>query len=550
MKKNLSWLVLLFLAVIPIFGDVADDYNRNAIEEQGRGDWKDALADYNKVIELKPDSVAAYYNRASVRQTNGDWSGALDDFNKAVELNPKFVGAYYSRGALKNANGDVDGALADFDKVIELSTNFAEAYRNRGLLKRAQGDADGALADLNQAIELQPDMSIAYFNRGVVKRVKGDYDGAMADFNQAIQLNPRFASAFSSRGNVKRIKGDLAGAMADFATTLKLNPKHAEVHRFRAMAKVDLGDFYGALADFQRAIELNPQDASAIFYRGVLYYNLHDFSNALVNLQRFCNMNSRESQDFARFFIWLIQARAGEKATATSELQTYLQARKARKPPDWTINIAHFLTGELSESDLFKAAGDLDKKKNDRQQCEAWFFAGSKRLIGGDKIAALDFFTNCLATNSKNNQEYTSAAAELKYLQMRITIHQPNQTETNQTRPRTLKQALASVQTGWQDYDGKLKSKVFDKWHSLLATRVLDYSDTGIIVVKFILHQDGSVSDVEISGNSNSRAAPLCEQAITDCSPFPKWPDEMRSITGTDRREIKFTFSVGLPPQL
>ena len=55
-----------------------------------------------------------------------------------------------------------------------------------------------------------------------------------------------------------------------------------------------------------------------------------------------------------------------------------------------------------------------------------------------------------------------------------------------------------------------------------------------MIDARYILHQDGAISDVTISGNTNAPIGPSLVQAIRSCSPFLKWPDNMRSIVGED----------------
>jgi lipoprotein NlpI len=367
------------------------------------------------------------------------------------------------------------------------------------------------------AIENKPDDAAACFHRGVTEDDNADYNRAIDDFSKAIDLNPNYVEAYRNRG----------------------------------IAKADIGDFAGAMADCNKAIELNPHYALAYRSRGFLRYNLFKYADALADFRKFCELDSKTSQDYPRFRIWLIRARSGEMGLATAELQNYLQYRKALEPEDWPIKIAYFLTDQLSEPDLFKAAENRDKKRNDDQHCEAWFFAGSKRLIEGDKTTAADYFTKCLATNAKVFQDYKSAAAELKYLQATNTrqpIQQLNQSETNQTRARTIQQALkqahALLPSALQAYDQQFGSAISYKWYSLLHAKAFPSPDDGNIVATFKLHRDGSVSDIEISGNSNSPIAPFCVQAIMDCSPFPKWPDKMHPVAGQDYRKIKFTFYV------
>jgi lipoprotein NlpI len=43
-------------------------------------------------------------------------------------------------------------------------------------------------------------------------------------------------------------------------------------------------------------------------------------------------------------------------------------------------------------------------------------YVRSKRLLAGDKAPAMDYFQKSVATNMKDYVEYTSAMAELKFL--------------------------------------------------------------------------------------------------------------------------------------
>ena len=60
---------------------------------------------------------------------------AIADYDKAIELNPKDADTYYNRGAAKNHLKQHKEAIADYDKAIELDPKDADAYYNRGSKK-------------------------------------------------------------------------------------------------------------------------------------------------------------------------------------------------------------------------------------------------------------------------------------------------------------------------------------------------------------------------------------------------------------------------------
>jgi lipoprotein NlpI len=345
---------------------------------------------------------------------------------------------------------------------------------------------------------------------------------------------------YFNRGNARARKGDLNGAQIDYNKAIQLNPKYCEAYRNRGFAKSDMGNLDRAMLDYNKAIELNSEYALAYLSRGLLSYNMREYADALADFRKYCELDAEHSQDFIRFRIWLIRARSGEMALATAELKTYLQNRKAKKPADWPINVANYLTGDLSEPDLFKSAENPDKRKDAGQHCEAYFFAGTKRLIKGDISTATNFFWKCLATNMKHYQDYRSAVAELKYFE---TTNQVS--TTNIDRPKTVKQARASSTSDLEAYDQQFTSAINAKWQSLIDAESLTSPNAGRIVAKFRLHQDGSVSDITFADNTDKHATWICEQAIMECSPFPKWSDKMRSNVGQDYRNITFTFYIG-----
>jgi len=326
------------------------------------------------------DGALVYYNSGFAKFNKGDLDGALTAFNYALQLRPHFAEAYSSRGIVKRAKGDLDGALADSNKAIELNPGLAEFYSNRGIVKKDEGDLDGALADCDKAIELKPDLANAYNNRGMTKHTNGDLDGALADYNKAIALDPDNTHAYNNRGNLKRERGDLDGA----------------------------------LADDNKAIELDPKYARAYHSRGCLRYDAQGFSEALIDFQKEGELVTGSA--YGHFRLWLIRARLGEEEPATKELLTYLDNRKTGKPDDWQSQIARFLIGQLAEPAFFKATENANKYIERGQLCEAWFYAGTKHLIDGDKATAAEYFNKCLATGRPDFYEYQSAAAELKLL--------------------------------------------------------------------------------------------------------------------------------------
>jgi tetratricopeptide (TPR) repeat protein len=368
--------------------------------------------DSARTIESNPRYAAAYYDRGNAKKDHGDLDGAIAEYTRAIQSDPKYAAAYANRGAAKWAKGDLDGSIADSTRAIEIDPRNAMAYYNRGGAKQAKGDLDGSIADCTRAIEIDPKYAAAYANRGNAKLAKGDLDGSIADYSRAIKIDPKYAVAYYNRGNVKRDKGDLDGSIADYTRSIEIDPKYAPAYFKRGNVKQGKGDVDNAIADYTRAIEINPNYAAAYFNRGNVHYNRGSWKDALADYRRSFEFD----YDYSRLCVWLSRSRLNERDEATRELAQYFAARKTGQPDDWPSKIARLFTGDLSEADFLKAAGSKDPKTDREQKCEAYFYAGSRRLLDGDKIGAKDLFQKCLDTRVMDFNEYTSAAAELKRL--------------------------------------------------------------------------------------------------------------------------------------
>jgi len=69
-----------------------------------------------------------------------------------------------------------------------------------------------------------------------------------------------------------------------------------------------------------------------------------------------------------------------------------------------------------------------------------------------------------------------------------------------------------------------------------------------VIFARFKLHQDGTVKDIEVSGDTNAPVAARVIKTIRSCSPFPRWPDGMLSVVGKPYLRVYIHFGFNMKP--
>ncbi len=96
--------------------------------------------------------------------------------------------------------------------------------------------------------------------------------------------------------------------------------------------------------------------------------------------------------------------------------------------------------------------------------------------------------------------------------------------------------------TGYGAYDYIFIKTVEQRWFKLLDERDYAADSRGKVMLQFTLHYDGRITDLSVGENTAGEVLGLiCEKAVLDPAPFPRWPSDMRHEMG-DSRKIQFTF--------
>lgn len=90
-------------------------------------DYVLVMQDYDKLLDLDPNFVYAWYNRGNIRCMQKDYRSALTDYNQAIALSPEFAEAWYNRGITRIYLGEREDGLRDLSRAGELG--LYKAYR-------------------------------------------------------------------------------------------------------------------------------------------------------------------------------------------------------------------------------------------------------------------------------------------------------------------------------------------------------------------------------------------------------------------------------------
>jgi tetratricopeptide (TPR) repeat protein len=235
----------------------------------------EAVAYYKKAIALDPSFVGPHYNLGNVLwQDLKDHGKAIECFRKAIDADPQFAAAHNHLGNVLAEQKKLDEAIVCFKKAIALDPKNALAHNNLGYALFAQKKLDDAVACYQKGIELDPNDAVSHFNLGITLLAQGKLDEAIAASKKAIALDPKLAGAHNNLGYALFEQKKLDEAIACYHKAIALDPKFALAYRNLGNALRAQGKLDEALAAYRKATDLDQDYASTYIVLARDYHNL------------------------------------------------------------------------------------------------------------------------------------------------------------------------------------------------------------------------------------------------------------------------------------
>src|SRR4051812_13450579 len=133
----------------------SDEHNSRGIELADRGWLDESIREFQKAIELDPESAHAHDNLATVYAEKALFREALREYLLAIELEPQSPTAHYNLACFLASHGH-ELAVREYKETIELEWDYPDVHLNLGLTLAEKGQFQDALKEYQVALELDP----------------------------------------------------------------------------------------------------------------------------------------------------------------------------------------------------------------------------------------------------------------------------------------------------------------------------------------------------------------------------------------------------------
>jgi len=188
------------------------------------GQTDEALSVLHAAIEREPDNALLWYEQALIELKLGSTAQAIADFKKSLQLKPDFADAENNLGSALAQSGDATGAESAFHTALDINPYDSDTRANLGRLLAGEGDWKQAAFHLQKAVQLDQSNANAHADYAVVLLQLQRVPDAEAQAKEAIAADAKSPQAHDLLGQILAQKGQLAPSRSEFETALQLNP--------------------------------------------------------------------------------------------------------------------------------------------------------------------------------------------------------------------------------------------------------------------------------------------------------------------------------------
>ena len=111
----------------------AELFARGVALEENPTTQLEAVAVYEKVLQLDPNHAAAHINLGTLYYNRQEYTRAEKHYRKAIDVDPRYALAYFDLGNVLDETGRVPDAIAAYKTALVLAPTYADAHYNLAL---------------------------------------------------------------------------------------------------------------------------------------------------------------------------------------------------------------------------------------------------------------------------------------------------------------------------------------------------------------------------------------------------------------------------------
>jgi tetratricopeptide (TPR) repeat protein len=223
------------------------------VEQQiQQGNLPSAEATLQEALTANDGDFQAHLLLGIVFQEEGRPVEALKQFDKARQLRPNDPAVYVDTGRVLASQGEFDRAAEQFADAIERDPGNATARSNWGIVLCHQQKWKQAITQLHESVSLQPRDLTSWSFLFQAYLANKDFASARVASTQIERLSPQTAQTYRTLGAFQGSAGDYADAVINLRKALQLEPDSIDTGYNLALALMREGRLDDARIELEK----------------------------------------------------------------------------------------------------------------------------------------------------------------------------------------------------------------------------------------------------------------------------------------------------------
>lgn len=255
-------LLLLALLAPPLPAAAQSEKDINAINEIGllyynSGNYDEAVAEFKKILKMKPDHDVAHFNLGCVYQKMKNHKAALREFQAVLDQMPD------DEESMKKIETVAKAWSSELEMELKLKPADPDLLSDLGLCELHLKEMEKAYEHITGALRVKPSHDEAHYHLSLYYMKNGEHKQAYDPAKKAAQLKPKNALYES---HFRKLAQMLGMSTAVAAEPPKAVTGNEEEQFKKGRALFDDGKFEEAKRQFEAVVAANPKNADAQEY--------------------------------------------------------------------------------------------------------------------------------------------------------------------------------------------------------------------------------------------------------------------------------------------
>ena len=167
--------------------------------------YDEAVVLFSDAITKAPSEAVLYYYRGYGLERSGKTDQALEDYRKAIELKPDFILPLTRLGIILAKKGDFEKASESYKRAVDLKDQDSETFYNYGVCLVNSGKREEAQGAFERLLAIDPYYSDGYYQLAIVLLGSGDSAKAKALLQKFVELDPNNPNAVLAKEILKSL---------------------------------------------------------------------------------------------------------------------------------------------------------------------------------------------------------------------------------------------------------------------------------------------------------------------------------------------------------